>query len=215
MNLLEFIQSQGNLQKLYDKCLYTLKKYHLKPNVYPPISNAFDALLKVQVLDLKVVIVGQDPYHQKGQANGLAFSVNKGVKLPKSLVNIYKEIEDNFNKKMFNDGDLTYLANQGVLLWNVFLSVEDSKPLSHTNENYSQFSEELLKFIDLNFQDTVFLLWGKKAQEYEKILKNSHVLKSSHPSPLSSYRGFFGCMHFKKTNQILKSLKKEEIDWIN
>jgi len=215
MNLFELITKEPTLKRYLIKCSQSLDFYHKEKNVYPPKSLAFNALKKVQIKDLKVVIIGQDPYHQQGQANGLAFSVNSGVKIPKSLINIFKEIESNFNITMKKDGDLSYLAKQGVLLWNVFLSVADSKPLSHANLTYLEFTNELIKFIDLNFDNVIFLLWGKKAQEIENLLVNSHVLKSSHPSPLSCYRGFKGCEHFKKTNALLKSFKKTEINWGN
>lgn len=215
MNLYDLIIKEPTLKRYFIKCTQSLDFYHKDKNVYPPKHLAFSALKKVKITDLKVVIIGQDPYHQKGQANGLAFSVNSGVKIPKSLINIFKEIENNFDITMQKDGDLSYLAKQGVLLWNVFLSVADSKPLSHANSTYSELTNELIKFIDLNFENVIFLLWGKKAQEIENLLVNSHVLKSSHPSPLSCYRGFNGCKHFKKTNALLKSFKKTEINWGN
>lgn len=215
MNLYTLIKNQADLTHKLRKCEDLLDSFHKNHNVYPPKNLALDALKHVQKDKLKVVIIGQDPYHQKGQANGLAFSVNSGTKLPKSLMNIYKEIENNFKVKMKKDGNLTYLSQQGVLLWNVYLSVEDSKPLSHAHPTYEEFTNALIKFIDSSFQNIIFLLWGNKAQKIEGILKESIVLKSSHPSPLSSYRGFMGCNHFKKTNLLLKSFNKDEINWVN
>jgi len=183
--------------------------------VYPKrelIYNAFDLC---SYDDLKVVILGQDPYHQPFQAQGLAFSTPSSIKNPPSMVNIIKEIIDDIGDCDCINGDLTPWAKQGVLLINTVLSVEDSSANSHKNIGWQIFSDNIIKHISQNKKDIIFILWGASAIKKTKIIDESkhHILSSVHPSPLSSYRGFFGSKHFSKTNKILKSLNKKEILW--
>jgi len=165
---------------------------------------------------IKVVIIGQDPYHNKNQAQGLAFSTPKDIKNPPSMVNIFKEIlsDTGVNSKNI-DGDLTSWATQGILLINTILTVEESSPKSHHNLGWEIFTDNIIKYISLNMDNIIFLLWGASAISKTKLIDSSkhHILTAPHPSPLSAYRGFFGSKHFSKTNQILKRLNKEEIRW--
>ena len=184
--------------------------------VYPPKDKIFAAFNFTSYDNLKVVIIGQDPYHGKGQAQGLAFSTPKEIKNPPSIVNIFKEINEDLGYPSVNiDGDLTSWANQGVLLINTILTVEDSKPKSHHKIGWENFTNTIIKHINENFSNIVFILWGAPAIKMGKLIdENKHyILTAPHPSPLSSYRGFFGCKHFTKTNDFLKQNGKEEIIW--
>lgn len=183
--------------------------------IYPKKENLLSALKLTNYKDVKVVIIGQDPYHQRFQANGLAFSVSDKVKLPPSLKNIFKEIEDEFNIKTFPSGNLERWARQGVLLLNTVLSVKESFPNSHKNKGWETFTKNIIKKVCKKNEPVVFMLWGGSAQKFESLITNENhlVLKSAHPSPLSSYRGFFGNNHFKLANQFLKNNFKTEIDW--
>jgi uracil-DNA glycosylase len=195
-----------------------LNRAHHVKKIYPPQDKMFDAFTLCPLSSLKVVMIGQDPYHQPGQANGLAFSVNPGVKLPPSLKNIYKEIESDLGVKMdFYNGDLSYLAKQGVLMINSLLSVEEGKPLSHQDLGYDVFFEHLLTFISTLSQPIVFLLWGHQAKQYQKLIDGKHhCLFAHHPSPLSANRGgWFGCKHFSLTNQWLTANGLTPIQWPN
>ena len=184
--------------------------------VYPLKEKIFSSFELTKYEDLKVVIIGQDPYHGEGQAQGLAFSTPKEMKNPPSMVNIFKEIESDIGYKSKNiDGDLTSWAKQGVLLINTILTVEDSKPKSHHKIGWEIFTNTIIKHINDNFSNIVFILWGAGAIKMAKLIDNDkhHILTAPHPSPLSSYRGFFGCKHFSQTNKILKSCDKKEIVW--
>ncbi len=183
--------------------------------VYPERKNIFKAFEATPFDNVKVVILGQDPYHGEGQAHGLSFSVLDGVKVPPSLVNIYKEIESQTGKKMPDSGNLLRWATQGVLLLNATLTVEAGKAASHQNKGWEQFTDAVIQAINDKNQNVVFLLWGAPAQKKGRLIdRNRHlVLESPHPSPLSAYRGFFGNGHFTKTNDYLRSLGKSEIDW--
>jgi uracil-DNA glycosylase len=195
-----------------------LRQAHLDKKIYPPQNKMFEAFALCPLSSLKVVMIGQDPYHQPGQANGLAFSVNFGVKLPPSLRNIYQEIESDLGVKMdYLNGDLSYLARQGVLMINSLLSVEEGKPLSHQHLGYEVFFLHLLTFISSLSQPIVFLLWGQHAKQYQSFIDpKHHVLVAHHPSPLSANRGgWFGCRHFSKTNQWLTLQGKLAIQWSN
>ena len=185
--------------------------------VYPEYKNIFKCFKMTQLKNVKVVILGQDPYHQPGQANGLCFSVNDGVALPPSLKNIYTEIESDLGIKMKNNGNLECWARQGVFLLNTILTVKDSQPLSFQNMGWETFTLEMVKKLNEDDNPKVFLLWGAKAWEKEKFITNPNhlVLKSPHPSPLSSYRGFFGCKHFSKCNEFLVSKGLTPINWDN
>ena len=183
--------------------------------IYPPKANIFKAFELCKYEDLKVVIIGQDPYHQSLQAQGLAFSTPNHIKNPPSMVNILKEIIDDIGDSNCIDGDLTPWANQGVLLINTILTVEDSSPKSHHKKGWETFTNNIIKHINEHFNNIVFILWGAGAIKMGKQVdeKKHHILTSPHPSPLSSYRGFFGCKHFSKTNKILKTIEKKEIVW--
>ena len=185
--------------------------------IYPPRDLVFNAFSLCPLDKIKVVIIGQDPYHEPGQAMGLSFSVPSTCKVPPSLKNIYKEIEVDCNEIFFNkDGDLTYLANQGVLLLNSILTVEQGKPLSHNIKEYEELYHNILKELDELDYPFVFMLWGGNAKKQSVYLKNPKhlVLCANHPSPLSANRGgFFGCKHFSKANQFLIQNGIEPIIW--
>ena len=185
--------------------------------IYPPRDLVFNAFSLCPLDKIKVVIIGQDPYHEPEQAMGLSFSVPSTCKVPPSLKNIYKEIEDDCNEIFFNkDGDLTYLANQGVLLLNSILTVEQGKPLSHNIKEYEELYHNILKELDALDYPLVFMLWGGNAKKQSVYLKNPKhlVLCANHPSPLSANRGgFFGCKHFSKANQFLIQNGIEPIIW--
>lgn len=186
--------------------------------IYPPRKLLFNAFSLTPYNKVKVVILGQDPYHEPKQAMGLAFSVPKGVDLPPSLQNIYKEIGNEYGVNILNkSGDLTYLSKQGVLLLNPILSVEEHKPLSHKCIEYDCFFKDVMTFLNENNNPIVFMLWGNNAKQYKKYItnKNHFILESVHPSPLSANRGgWFENNHFKKANEFFKSHNIEEIDWL-
>ena len=165
--------------------------------------------------EIKVVIIGQDPYHQKGQAQGLAFSTPKDIKNPPSMVNILKEIHSDLGESLCEDGDLTPWAKQGILLINTILTVEESTPKSHQKKGWEIFTDTVIKKISEYRKDIVFILWGAGAIQKTKLIDTTkhHILTAPHPSPLSSYRGFFGSKHFSKTNTFLRSVEKKEIQW--
>ena len=184
--------------------------------VFPPKNKIFNAFLKTPISNLKVVILGQDPYHGFGQAQGLSFSTPKEIKNPPSMVNILKEIKEDLDKDSnCLDGDLTPWAEDGVLLLNTILTVEEAKPKSHHKLGWEIFTDNIIKYISKNCEDIIFILWGAPAIKKAKLIDEHkhHILTAPHPSPLSSYRGFFGCKHFSKTNEILNSLGKKEINW--
>lgn len=183
---------------------------------YPPKNEIFNAFNHCSFENLQVVIIGQDPYHGKGQADGLCFSVHKGIKHPPSLRNIFKELEADCSKSYPESGDLEAWAKQGVLLLNATLTVEEGKAGSHQKKGWEQFTDEVIRYISAHKNDIVFLLWGSFAQKKIKIIDTSkhHVLTSGHPSPLSANRGYwFGNKHFSKTNLILEQLNKKCIEW--
>ena len=183
--------------------------------IYPKGLDIFKAFDRCDFSDVKVVIIGQDPYHGPGQANGLCFSVGEGVRCPPSLMNIFKEIRDDLGKPIPSSGDLERWARQGVLLLNATLTVKANSPGSHQNRGWEIFTDAVIKKISEEKEGIVFLLWGAYAQKKGEIIdRNKHlVLMSAHPSPFSADRGFFGCKHFSKANAYLKSKGKEEIDW--
>jgi len=186
--------------------------------IYPPRELMFNAFNLLSPNDLKVVIIGQDPYHEPNQAMGLSFSVPVGVELPPSLINIYKEIEQEYNIKMKNSGDLTYLAKQGCLLLNSLLTVRAHQALSHNIKEYKLFIADILEYIDTLEQPIVFMLWGNNAKQYAQFIHNKKrlILTSVHPSPLSANRGgWFGNNHFKKCNEYLRENNIKEINWNN
>ncbi|MDP4118124.1 MAG: uracil-DNA glycosylase [Bacillota bacterium] len=203
-------------QKDYFKKLIELIEHeYLTKNIYPPRDCIFNALKYTDYDKVRVVLIGQDPYHEYGQAHGLAFSVNYDVRIPPSLVNIYKELHDDVGCYIPNNGHLVKWATQGVLLLNAVLTVEDGKANSHKKIGWTVFTDSVIKILNEREKPVIFLLWGGNAKEKLKYITNPNhfVLSTVHPSPLSAYGGFFGCRHFSKTNTILKSLGEEEIDW--
>ena len=183
---------------------------------FPSGPNIFNAFNKTPFDKVKVVILGQDPYHGFGQAHGLSFSVLPGVKIPPSLQNIFKEIKADIGvENPPNFGDLTHWAEQGILLLNAALTVRDGEPMSHAKIGWAQFTDAVIKTISDKKENVIFLLWGKFAQDKQVLINtDSHyILKAAHPSPLSAHNGFFGCKHFSKTNEILVKHGKNPIDW--
>jgi len=183
---------------------------------YPPKELIFNAFKLTPYENVKVVIFGQDPYHEKGQAMGLAFSVPDGIKVPPSLKNIQQEITNEFGLCFFANGDLSYLAKQGVLLLNAILSVREGEPLSHNIKEYQYLLKDIINEIENNDNPIVYLLWGGNAKKLEKYItnKNHLVLEANHPSPLSANKGgWFGCNHFLKTNEFLKKNNILPISW--
>lgn len=186
-----------------------------KYTVYPPGSKIFNAFQLTPFNQVKVVILGQDPYHGPGQAHGLCFSVPQGIVPPPSLVNIFKEIEKDLGIPIPSGGNLEKWARQGVLLLNATLTVRANQPGSHQKRGWENFTHAVISKLSEKRVGLIFLLWGKFAQEKESLIDtNKHyILKAAHPSPFSAYNGFFGCRHFSKTNEILRKHGLEEIDW--
>lgn len=184
-------------------------------NVFPPESLVFEAFNKTPFDKVKVVIIGQDPYHGHGQAHGLCFSVDDGVKPPPSLVNIYKELKSDLGIDIATTGNLGSWAKQGVLLLNTILSVRENEPGSHRDKGWELFTNAAITELSKRKKGLVFLLWGKHAQSKENLIDHTKhfILKAAHPSPFSAYNGFFGCMHFSKTNEILRKQGLQEIEW--
>ena len=182
--------------------------------IYPHPKDIFKSLELTPFQSVKVVILGQDPYHGPNQAHGLAFSVKKNVPIPPSLKNIFKEISEDLHSNKRLSGDLTNWAKQGVLLLNTCLTVFPGRPGSHANLGWQKFTDSIIDAVDKK-DNVVFLLWGSYAQKKKDLLlnKNNLVLEAPHPSPLSAHRGFFGCKHFSKANEFLRKNKIEEIDW--
>ena len=185
---------------------------------YPPRKLLFNAFQLTPLDKVKVVIIGQDPYHEPGQAMGLSFSVPETVKVPPSLINIYKEIADEYDTEVdMSSGDLTYLAKQGVLLLNSILSVRAHEPMSHNIKEYEDFFHDVLEVLDKQYRPIVFMLWGNSARKLKKLLHNpSHlILESVHPSPLAAnHGGWFKNNHFRLANEYLKNNKVKPIDWL-
>ncbi len=198
------------------KNFLVLERFNNKDSIFPSEENVFRAFNECCFDDLKVVIIGQDPYPTRGHAHGLCFSVDENVKpLPKSLINIFKEIENDLNQKPPDNGSLVRWAKQGVLLLNCILTVKEGDAGSHVKKGWEEFTDAVIREINNRKKEVVFLLWGSKAQEKGKCIdvdKNC-VLTSVHPSPLSSYRGFFGCKHFSKANEYLICSQKTPIVW--
>ena len=192
-----------------------LKKEYFTKKIYPPMDDIFNALKYTAFEDTKVVIIGQDPYHQPGQAHGLCFSVKEGVTPPPSLKNIFKELNSDVQRPITNNGDLTNWAKQGVLLLNAVLTVRDSCPTSHKGKGWETFTNRVISELNNKETPVIFLLWGAYAQKKAEIITNPihKKLISVHPSPLSVNRGFFGCKHFSKTNELLLNSSQNEIKW--
>lgn len=181
--------------------------------IFPPKHEVFNAFRLTPFANVKVVIVGQDPYHGVGEAHGLSFSVRDGVKLPPSLKNIYKELYDDLGVPIRTSGDLSSWAKQGVLMLNSTLTVEKDNANSHSNIGWQLFTDDVIRLIDNNKRDVVFILWGNYARSKKALIKNNFIIESAHPSPFSAYNGFFGSKPFSKCNNYLKSKGLEEIKW--
>ena len=192
-----------------------LEKEYCTKDIFPKKENIFKALEKCDIESIKVVILGQDPYHGEGQAHGLSFSVPHWCKIPKSLVNIFKELNDDIGCEIPKNGNLESWASQGVLLLNATLTVEASKPNSHQNKGWEKLTDFIISEISKKQTSVVFILWGSFAHKKEILIdQNKHfILKSAHPSPLSVYRGFFGSKPFSKANVYLNEHHKKQIDW--
>ncbi|SDY76856.1 uracil-DNA glycosylase [Tindallia californiensis] len=192
-----------------------LKNEYQHHSVYPAAANIFNALHYTSYQQTKVVILGQDPYHGKGQAHGLSFSVQKDIPAPPSLVNIFKELKDDLECPVPSHGCLTSWAKQGVLLLNTVLTVRQGEPASHRGKGWERFTDQVIKALNNSENPIVFMLWGKQASEKASMISNPNhlILYAPHPSPLSAYRGFLGCRHFSKANAYLVSQRIEPIDW--
>jgi len=199
----------------YQNLMSQVNKAYETTTVFPPKDKIYNAFDLTTLENTKVVLLGQDPYHGAGQAQGLAFSTPEEIKNPPSMRNMLKEINEDIGDSHCENGDLTSWAKDGVLLINAILTVEEAKPKSHHKMGWEKFTDNLITFISNNCSDVVFILWGASAIKKQKIIDETkhHILSGVHPSPLSAYRGFFGCKHFSQTNEILKDLGKEEIKW--
>ena len=202
-------------QPYFKELMAFVDQEYQEKEVYPPYDQIFQAFEVTDLDDIKVVILGQDPYHQKNQAHGFCFSVNKGVKVPPSLRNIYKELHDDIGFDIPSHGNLMEWAKQGVFLNNACLTVVDSTPKAHAKKGWEIFTDHAIQKINEKDTPVVFLLWGSDARSKKKLIdqKKHLVLEAAHPSPLSSYRGFFGCKHFSKCNEFLIKNHLTPIDW--
>ena len=206
----------AEFKKPYYKELYKFVKEEYSKNVvFPPSEDIFNALHLTPLKDVKVLILGQDPYHNFNQAHGLCFSVLPGNDTPPSLVNIYKELQDDLGCYIPNNGYLVKWAEQGVLMLNTVLTVRAHQANSHAGHGWEQFTDAIIEAVNKEDRPIVYMLWGSPAQRKASMLNNPKhlILKAPHPSPLSAYRGFFGCKHFSKCNEFLKSNGIEPIDW--
>lgn len=202
-------------KEYYQKLREFLVEEYNNHTIYPDKYDIFNALHFTSYKDVKVVILGQDPYHGPNQSHGLAFSVEKGVRIPPSLRNIYKELKDDLGLFIPNNGYLEKWARQGVLLLNTSLTVRASQANSHKKIGWEIFTDKIISLLDQRKDPVVFILWGNNAKSKEKLITNHRhcIIKSVHPSPLSASRGFFGSKPFSKTNEFLKSIDREPIDW--
>jgi uracil-DNA glycosylase len=203
-------------EKDYFRSLYTFLNNRINKDIYPPRGSWFKAFEYSSFASTKVIILGQDPYHGEGQAEGLSFSVPKGITIPPSLRNIYKELEeDDVDFTNPDHGNLISWAQQGVLLLNSVLTVEKNTPAAHANQGWELFTDQVINLLNNNKDHLVFIFWGAYANKKSKLIDtNKHlILSAPHPSPFSAHKGFFGCKHFSKTNHYLESSKQQAIDW--
>ena len=206
---------QDEMKKSYFKHIKEfIKEERLIKTIYPSANDLFNAFKLTDFKDIKVVILGQDPYHGEKEAMGLSFSVRRGVRTPPSLRNIFKELKDDLNITR-TDTDLSDWAKQGVFLLNTVLTVEKDKANSHKEIGWEIFTDYVISQIDEKLDNVVFILWGRQARDKKKIMsnKNNYIIESSHPSPLSAYHGFFGSKPFSKTNNYLEEHNKKKINW--
>lgn len=199
----------------YKKLFDFVGREYATTTVYPPGDDIFNAFHLTPLKDVKVVIIGQDPYHEPGQAHGLSFSVRPGIDIPPSLQNIYKELQTDCNCYIPNNGYLVKWAEQGVLLLNAVLTVQAHKAASHQGKGWEEFTDAVIKIVNAEDRPIVFMLWGSFARSKKTMLDNPKhlILEAPHPSPLSAYRGFFGCKHFSKANEFLSQNGVTPIDW--
>lgn len=199
----------------FEELVQFIRREYASKQIFPPARLIFNAFDQTPFHEVKVVIIGQDPYHNPGQANGLCFSVNDGVRLPPSLINIFKEIQQDIDKEMPKTGNLKHWSKQGVLLLNAILTVQAHLAGTHQGKGWEKFTDAVIEKLSNDRENLVFILWGSFAQRKgASIDANRHlVLKSPHPSPLSAHRGFFGNKHFSKTNDYLLRHGKKPIDW--
>lgn len=212
----DVIGSEKTQAYFTDTLAYVANERQKGKIIYPPQADVFNAFRYTELADVKVVILGQDPYHGPGQAHGLSFSVLPGIKPPPSLVNMYKELEKDIpNFQRPDHGYLLSWAQQGVLLLNTVLTVEQGNAHSHAHLGWETFTDKVIAAINENREGVVFLLWGSHAQKKGRIIDNKrhHILKAPHPSPLSAHRGFLGCGHFSQTNQLLEQQGLTPINW--
>jgi len=209
-----FIESEKKKDFFRDLSSFVASEYKEK-EVFPPQDEIYTAFELTPLDEVKCVILGQDPYHDVGQAHGLAFSVRPDVKIPPSLMNIYKELHDELGLYIPDNGYLEKWAQQGVLLLNTVLTVRAHEAASHQKKGWEKFTDDAIRLLNEQDRPIVFMLWGTPARSKKKLLSNPRhlVLESAHPSPLSVYRGFYGCGHFKKCNEFLKQQGEKEIDW--
>ena len=208
---LEVIWNSEGFKKFYR----IIEKEYDTKTIFPPKEYIFNALKLTSYENTKVVIVGQDPYHGVGEAHGLSFSVQEGIKIPPSLQNIYKELNTDLGIPIHNKGDLTKWGKEGVLMLNAVLTVEKDKPASHRNKGWELLTDYIIKVLNQKEEPVVFILWGHFAKEKTKYITNPnhYIITSPHPSPFSARSGFFGSKPFSKTNEYLKSKNLKEIDW--
>ncbi len=206
----------GEFDKPYYLALRSfLKKEYKTQVIYPGMYDIFNALKTTSYQNVKVVILGQDPYHGPGQAHGMCFSVKKGIQPPPSLKNIFKEMMDDVNIPMPAHGQLTHWAEQGVLLLNTVLTVREGQPNSHKGKGWEEFTDRVIETINQKETPVIFMLWGANARAKSALITNTHhiLLQAAHPSPLSAHNGFFGCKHFSKANELLSKSGQTPIDW--
>ncbi len=202
--------------KPYYRELYDfVKKEYSEKIIFPPSNEILSALEHTSIKDVKIVLLGQDPYHERGQAHGMSFSVKPGVKIPPSLMNMYKELHDELGTYIPNNGFLEKWADQGVLLLNTCLTVREGLANSHKGKGWEQFTDAVIRAVNKQDRPIVYFLWGRNARDKKALIDNPKhlVLEAAHPSPLSAYNGFFGCGHFKKANEFLEANGVKPIDW--
>lgn len=219
LNWSELLASEKNEPYFVDIIRFIEARRAKGVKVFPPNAEIFNAFRLTPFNKIKAVIIGQDPYHGSGQAHGLSFSVKKGIRVPPSLKNIFKEIESDLGRpspvSISGTGDLRTWAEQGVLLLNSTLTVESGKAGSHANIGWQKFTDKVISLVSENLNNVVFLLWGAHAKKKSELIdvKKHIILSAMHPSPFSAHKGFFGCRHFSKTNEVLSSQGRQEINW--
>ncbi|MEN2282304.1 uracil-DNA glycosylase [Algoriphagus sp. SE2] len=209
------VLEQAFQQDSFSKLVLFVKDEYSKDKIFPEGKNIFNAFWHCPLDKVKIVILGQDPYHGPGQAHGLSFSVKPGIPFPPSLLNIFKEIKSDLGKDLPPNGDLTRWADQGVFLLNATLTVKAHQAGSHQKKGWEEFTDEVIKTISREKENVVFMLWGAFAQKKSELIDSTkhYILKAPHPSPLSAHRGFLGCRHFSKSNEYLISKGLTPIEW--